>query len=151
MDKQSGKHSFLFSPYNWAGEGKILLNMVEENLRFLANWNVGNKDLAGKIQCVQEIQIHGLSENMRNEISFFDFQPKTFSVEMENQNVGKVIGKGVYDDKNVAWEFRDNELSFEGFENYTLIKEGHYRMYAEYVSSSDQFRTQIQGEIWVRN
>ncbi len=151
MDKQNSKHGFLFFPGKWTGEGKILLNMVEENLKFLADWSIAGKDLAGKVQCVQEIQIQGLSEGMRNEIVFFDFQPKTFSVEMENQNVGKVVGKGVFDEKNVAWEFRNNELNFEGFETYSLIKEGCYRMYAEYVSSSDQFRTQIQGEIWLKN
>lgn len=149
MEPSKFFHNFIFSPGNWKGEGKILLSMVEEDLGFLANWSVLNKDLRGKIQCVQEIQIHGLSENMKNEMSFFDFQPTTFTVEMENPNVGRVKGAGVYDDKLIAWEFRENDLNFEGFESYILQEDGSYFMHGEYFSS-DQFRTQIQGRIWLK-
>ncbi len=143
------QHLFIASPGLWVGEGKIVLNMVEENLKYFAHWNVQNKDLSGKIQCVQEIQIQGLSENMRNELSFYDFQPKTFSVEMENQNVGRIVGTGIFDDRLIAWEFRENDMKFEGYETYILQKDGSYLMKGEYMSS-DQFRTQIEGRIWVR-
>ena len=37
---------------------------------------------------------------------------------MENKNVGRVIGKGVYDEKLLAWEFRDNELKFDRLSQY---------------------------------
>ena len=77
-------HSFILSPGNWFGEGKITLNMVEEELIFNTNWAIQNKDFAGKVSCAQDIQVQGLSENMRNELTFYDFQPKTFSVDMEN-------------------------------------------------------------------
>lgn len=142
------RHNFITTPGLWVGEGKIILNMVEENLKYATNWNILNRDFTGKIQCVQEIQVQGLSENMRNELSFFNFQPKSFSVEMENQNVGRITGKGVFDDKIIAWEFRDNELQFEGYETYLLQEDGSYILKGEYVSS-DQFRTQIEGRIWV--
>jgi hypothetical protein len=125
-----------------------MLNMVEENLKYNSNWNILNRDPAGKIQCVQDIQIQGLSENMRNELSFFDFQGRNFLVEMENQNVGHIIGKGVFDDKLIAWEFRENDLKFEGYETYLLQDDGSYLIKGEYVSS-DQFRTQIEGRIWL--
>ncbi len=140
-------HSFIFSPGTWSGEGKILLNMVEEELIFNTNWAVQNKDFAGKVACAQEIQIQGLSENMRNELSFYDFHAKTFSVDMENQNVGRIVGTGVYDDKMIAWEFRNNEMNFEGYETYILQGDGSYQMKGEYVTS-DQFRTQIEAHIW---
>jgi len=150
MTPKNFPHKFLLSPGDWTGEGKLLLNMVGEDLNFLASWNIPSKDQAGKIQCVQEIQIHGLSESMRNEISFFDFAPNSFCVEMENPNVGRVLGTGTFDDKLIAWEFRENDLNFEGFETYILQEDGSYVMHGEYVSS-DQFRTQIQGKIWVKN
>ena len=35
---------------------------------------------------------------------------------MENQNVGRIVGAGVYDEKQIAWEFRNNDMDFEGFE-----------------------------------
>ncbi|EKE09437.1 MAG: hypothetical protein ACD_16C00172G0001 [uncultured bacterium] len=141
------QHSFIFSPGSWRGEGKILLNMVEEELVFNTNWSVQNKDFSGKVPCAQEIQIQGLSENMRNELSFYNFQNTTFSVDMENQNVGRIAGTGVYDDKMIAWEFRNNEMHFEGYEIYHLQPDGSYHMKGEYVTS-DQFRTLIEAHIW---
>ena len=143
------KHTFIFNPGNWMGEGKITLNMVEEELIFNTNWAVQNKDFAGKVTCAQEILIQGLSENMRNELSFYDFGPKHFTVDMENQNVGRIIGTGVYDENTIAWEFRNNDLNFEGFETYNLQPDGSYRMKGEYITS-DQFRTQIEARIWPR-
>ncbi len=143
-------HSFIFSPGTWVGEGKILLNMVEEELVFNTQWAVQNKDFAGKVACAQEIQIQGLSENMRNELSFYDFQNKSFSVDMENQNVGRIVGTGVYDEKMIAWEFRNNDMNFEGYETYHLQPDGSYHMKGEYVTS-DQFRTMIEARLWLRS
>ncbi|MEI6243160.1 MAG: hypothetical protein WCP39_07140 [Chlamydiota bacterium] len=140
------QHTFIVQPSSWAGEGTITLNMVEENLQFLTRWKVSEVE-EGKITSVQELQIVGVSENMRNELVFFDFTPKSFSLEMENVNIGKVLGTGIYDEKMIAWEFRNNDLNFEGFETYTLQGDGSYLVHAEYVTS-DQFRTQIDGKIW---
>lgn len=140
-------HTFIFSPGNWAGEGKILLNMVEEELVFNTNWNVQARDFSGKVECMQDIQVQGLSENMRNALLFSDFQANTFAVEMENQNVGKIVGTGVYDNKMIGWEFRNNGMNFEGFETYHLQEDGSYLMRGEYVTS-DQFRTQIEARIY---
>jgi hypothetical protein len=141
------KHTFIFNPGTWLGEGKIVLNMVEEELLFNTNWAVQNKDFAGKVTCAQDIQIQGLSEGMRNELSFYDFGPNKFSVDMENQNVGRIVGTGVFDDNMIAWEFRSNDMNFEGFETYLLQPDGSYAMKGEYVTS-DQFRTQIEARIW---
>jgi len=142
------KNLFILKPNTWVGEGKINLNMVEENLIFFTKWIVNKNDSIGKIAAVQEIQVDGISDNMKNELSFYDFSSKSFNVEMENVSIGKVVGYGVYDNKLIAWEFRDNELNFEGYETYHLQKDGSYLMHAEYVTT-DQFRTQIEGRIWV--
>ncbi len=140
-------HSFLLEEGNWTGEGKIALNMVAEELDFVTNWSIQKIDIAGKIRCIQEIQIHGLSENMRNELIFFDFGKEKFCIEMENTNIGKVLGTGILDEKLIAWEFRENDLQFEGLETYTKQEDGSYRMKGEYMST-DQLRTQIEGKIW---
>lgn len=139
-------HGFILSPGTWSGEGKILLNMIEEELMFNTNWIVQQKDFAGKVQCIQEIQIQGLSENMRNELTFYDFQTKQFAVDMENQNIGRIAGSGVLDEKMIAWEFRNSETNFEGYETYTLQDDGSYLMRGEYVTA-DQFRTQIEAHL----
>jgi hypothetical protein len=136
-------HGFILSPGTWSGEGKILLNMIEEELMFNTSWTVQQKDFSGKVQCIQEIQIQGLSENMRNELTFYDFQSKNFTVDMENQNIGRIEGSGVLDEKMIAWEFRNSETNFEGYETYVLQDDGSYLMKGEYVTA-DQFRTQIE-------
>lgn len=141
------KHTFIFSPGSWIGEGKITLNMVEEELFFNTNWFVQNKDFGGKVACAQDIQIQGLSEVMRNELTFYNFDQKNFAVDMENQNVGKIIGTGVVDDQMIGWEFRTQDNSFEGYETYSLQPDGSYHMRGEYVTS-DQFRTKIEARIF---
>jgi hypothetical protein len=140
-------HMFIFSSGTWFGEGKILLNMVEEELIFSTQWGVQTRDFSGKVACVQEIQIQGLTDRMSNNLTFYDFQTKTFSVDMENQNIGRIVGTGVYDEGTIAWEFRNNDMNFEGYETYALQPDGSYRMKGEYVTS-DQFRTQIEARIW---
>lgn len=140
-------HKFIITPGRWAGEGKISLNMVAEELPFTMSWVISEKDASGKIHCVQEVQIQGLSEGMRNELIFSDFSLKEFSVEMENSNVGKVLGTGLVNDKIIAWEFRENDLNFEGFETYKFEKDGSYFIHGEYITT-DQLRTQIEGKIW---
>ena len=69
---------------------------------------------------------------------------------MENQNVGRIVGAGVFDDKMIAWEFRNNDMNFEGYETYVLQVDGSYQMKGEYVTS-DQFRTQIEARIWLQS
>ena len=50
------KHDFIFSPGKWLGEGKIQLNMVDEDLVFFTRWKV-EEETNGEIECVQEIQV----------------------------------------------------------------------------------------------
>lgn len=142
-------HTFIFSPGLWVGEGKIVLNMVEEELFFGTKWSIQNTDFTGKVNCAQDIQIQGLPEQMRNELTFYDFQTKGFQVDMENQNVGRIVGSGIFDEKMIAWEFRNN-ANFEGFETYTLQEDGSYIMKGEYITT-DQFRTQIEARIWLQS
>jgi hypothetical protein len=144
------KHSFIFSPGSWVGEGKILLSMVEEDLHFTTRWAVPVRDFAGQVSCQQHIQIQNYSDKMCNTLTFYDFDQKAFSVQMDNPNIGQVIGKGVFDDKLIAWEFRDVQRNFEGFETYTLQPDGSYLMRGEYVTS-DQFRTQIEARIFLHS
>ncbi len=142
-------HAFIFSPGLWLGEGKITMNMVEEELFFGLKWIIQEGDFAGKVRCSQEIQIQGLGDHMNNELIFYDFLSKGFQVDMENQNVGCIVGNGLCDEKMIGWEFRDN-ANFEGYETYTLQEDGSYVMKGEYITT-DQFRTQIEARIWLHS
>ncbi|HLB53311.1 MAG TPA: hypothetical protein VJK48_06375 [Chlamydiales bacterium] len=150
MDKEPFLHPFIFSAGRWSGEGKIVLNMVDEELLFQTHWSIQHKDFSGKVLCSQDIHIVGLSEEMRNDLTFYDFRAHTFSVDMENPNVGRIVGTGVFDDQMIAWEFRNNEIQFEGYESYALQPDGSYLMKGEYLTS-DQLRTQIEARIWQRS
>jgi hypothetical protein len=131
----------------WLGEGKIVLNMVQEELSFFTRWNIASKDDSGQIECVQEIQVKGLSDIMVNQFIFCNFSQDSFTIELENQAMGKVIGSGIISDKVIGWEFRLDELGFEGFEFYEKQPDDSYLMHAEY-STTDQFRTSIKGKVW---
>jgi hypothetical protein len=140
-------HQFILNPNAWLGEGKIQLSMVDEELGFITRWNVMPPDASGRVESVQEIQVKGLSDIMINQFVFFDFAPTRFSIELENQALGKIVGTGLINDKVIAWEFRVPELGFEGFEFYEKETETSYLMRAEYATR-DQFRTLIRGKVW---
>lgn len=142
------KHPFIFTPNSWLGEGRIQLNMVEDELAFFTRWNAASPNASGHIECVQEIQVKGLSDIMINHFVFYDLTPTTFAVDLENQALGKVVGTGVINDGVIGWEFRVPDIGFEGFEFYEKQSDGSYLMRAEYATS-DQFRTLIKGKVWV--
>lgn len=142
-----GKHGFIFDAGKWLGEGKITLNMMDEELPFYTKWRVPTSDDIGRIECVQEIQIAGVADLMLNEFAFYDRSKDAFNIELENQSLGKVVGKGMIKDHLIGWEFRLNNLGFEGFEFYEKEGEDSYLMHAEY-STTDEFRTVIHGRIW---
>lgn len=143
------QHPFLLAPGSWLGQGKIQLNMVAEELAYFTRWNVGSQDGEGRIVSNQEIQVKGLSDIMNNEFIISNLNQGEFSIELENQALGKVTGKGVINDKVIAWEFRVEEIGFEGFELYEKQDDKNYLMRAEYATS-DQFRTTIQGRVWLQ-
>jgi hypothetical protein len=143
------KHPFILTPGNWIGEGRITLSMVEEELSFHTRWNVPPHN-KGRIESKQEIQISSLSDIMQNQFVFYDITAKSFAIELENQSLGKVVGKGMINDYLIGWEFRLDHLGFEGFEFYEKSDlPDTYLMHAEYATNDD-FRTVIHGKIWLK-
>lgn len=141
------QHAFLFNSGIWLGQGTIQLNMVTEELAFFTRWSVENKDNSKGIACEQEIQIKGFADMTRNKFIISNIEHGEFVIDLENQAVGKIQGKGLINDKIIAWEFRINDIGFEGFELYERQEDQSYLLRAEYATT-DQFRTLIQGRIW---
>lgn len=121
--------------------------MVEEELDFMTRWSLGAQDAEGMIPAEQEVQIKGMNDIMHNKFIITDITSTTFMIELENAALGTIVGKGVIKEDLIAWEFRDNELEFEGFEFYEKQEDGSYLMRAEYATS-DHYRTTIRGKIW---
>jgi len=136
----------MFLPGKWFGEGKICLNMLNEELSFFTRWTVGQEE-QGYIESTQEIQVKGLSDVMVNYFNISDRHPASFSIFMENHAVGNVQGTGIIDKTLIGWEFRAQEQGFEGFEYYEKQLDGSYLVRGEF-STVDQLRTTIQGRIW---
>lgn len=142
-------HLFILSPGHWLGEGKICLNKLDEELFFFTRWKVEKKE-SGLIECIQEIQIKGMSDVMVNHFFFSEFSSHDFSVLMENHAVGKVTGKGFIHSDRIGWEFRVKEIGFEGFEFYEKQSDEQYNVHGEFSTSDagDELRTIVRGKIW---
>jgi hypothetical protein len=141
-------HDFLFQAGKWIGEGRVTFSASPEHVHFYTKWEINPlEDL--QIHCQQRVEMRGVEENVFNKLVISEITSKTFSIEFENEMMGKVQGKGVIDDTTVAWEFHGKE-GIEGFEVYELQENGDYMLHAEYATE-DQYRTIIDGRIWKKS
>lgn len=138
---------FLFQPGEWLGAGQVSFSMSPDVLHFRTRWQISPPD-EGAVSCTQTVEIVG-GDRL---VNMFEIVPEDnadrFHVVLENDELGTFEGSGLFDEKMVAWEFRDKGV-FEGFEVYKRVEDDEYTMHAEYVSS-DQTRTMIRGRIWRR-
>lgn len=141
---------FIFEPGIWLGEGQIKLSISNEVLRFVMKWKVEAPKENGVIKSTQEVQIHGVSEPMFNRFAFSAPSEEQFRVQLESDNIGKVVGEGICRPNKIAWQFRAQNGGFEGFEMYELMDDGKYFMHAEYLAQ-EEFKTLIQGKIWKKS
>jgi hypothetical protein len=139
------EHEFIFKPGIWVGEGRVTFSASPEKVRFYTKWEIKNKK-DKSIVCNQQVEMEGGESNVFNTFIFSEIQSNSFNVELSNELLGNVKGKGVIDAKTIAWEFRGHP-EFEGFEVYELQDNGDLMLHAEY-SSIDQIRTIIDGRIW---
>lgn len=140
-----GNFDFIFKPGLWVGEGKVTFSASPETVRFYTKWTI-EKEKDKQIVCQQHVEMEGGDSNVYNTFIFSNLLPTSFSVELVNELLGSVQGKGLIDGKTIAWEFRGHP-EFEGFEVYEMQDSGDYMLHAEY-SSIDQIRTIIDGRIW---
>lgn len=136
---------FIFTPGFWLGEGKISFSASPEFIKFYTKWQI-TEEAPGIMAATQVVEMHGMEEQVINTFTFKDISSTTFTVFLENNLVGSVVGKGIRDGHTIAWEFR-NQSIFEGFEVYEQQENGDYFLHAEY-GSPDQFRTIVEGLIW---
>lgn len=139
-------HTFIFTPGTWLGEGKIGFSASSEEIPFYTRWIIQEEASNGTIICDQTVEMVESSEKVNNRLTISQITPLAFQIQLENDLVGKVSGKGVIDAKTIAWELREHS-GFEGFEVYEIQENGEYTFHAEYASS-ENFRTIIDGRIW---
>ena len=146
-------HVFLLSPSHWIGEGKITFSAASDVLKFYTRWIIAPPSGEGKqlteVLSTQDVEMQGGEDQIKNRFILSNVTPHTFDIQLENELVGIIQGKGIIDLKKIAWEFRGYP-TFEGFEVYELQDNGDYLFHAEYVSP-DQFRSTIDGRIWQKS
>lgn len=140
-------HTFILQPGNWLGEGKVTFTASPECLRFYTRWEISDNE-GGIVACKQQVEMQDEGDTINNALLFSGFDQSSFVIELTNDILGTVKGKGKIDSKNIAWEFRSQD-AFEGFEVYELQPSGEYIFHAEYASP-EQFRTIIDGKIWLK-
>lgn len=121
--------------------------MAAEPLKFYTRWDTKKNGKKGLISATQEVQISEVPEMMINQFKIVEQTGNHFTIELENASLGKIQGTGIIKEGIIAWEFRNGEIGFEGFEFYEVQEDGTYLMRAEY-STPDHFRTIIRGKIW---
>ncbi|SCA62688.1 Uncharacterized protein SCG7086_AC_00300 [Chlamydiales bacterium SCGC AG-110-P3] len=140
-------HDFIFTTGEWLGKGQVAFSASEDTIRFNTLWQVVKAD-GGDISLHHEVELVGVPEKVVNELEVSSVTSSGFAICLSNDMIDKVHGKGIIEDRRIAWEFR-GKPGFEGFEIYNLCDDGSYEVHAEYLSS-DQFRTIIDGHIWKR-
>ncbi|CDR34813.1 hypothetical protein [Criblamydia sequanensis] len=145
---ESLKHpNFIFQPSTWLGEGKISFSTSPEEIRYYSKWMI-DPMVEGRITIRQIVEMDGVEDHVENEFVVSNIKEGRFNIEISNESIGIVPGKGVYETDKIAWEFQ-GEL-FHGFEVYHAKSKDEYALHAEY-SSEDFFRTIIKGRIWLKS
>ena len=116
------QHDFIFKPGVWIGEGRMIFSSSPEPIRFYTKWHISPIE-QDTIVCRQAVEMQGVEEHVKNAFRFYDLVESSFSVELDNELFGTLVGKGIIDPKIIAWEFRLTE-EFEGFEVYELQENG---------------------------
>lgn len=143
------KEFFIFAPGQFLGEGKITFSTSPQFLKFYTRWQI-EKEASGLITASQVVEIQGEEvEKTVNTFTFKEIDQNSFVVILENELIGSVCGKGIKDEKTIAWEFREGGV-LEGFEVYEKQERGDCFLHAEYGQGA-QFRTIIEGLIWKKN
>lgn len=119
--------------------------MAEDELPFTMHWNISPSENE-KINFHQIVEVENFNDPLSNNFSLSSVTSNNFTITLENNLVGKVEGKGIYDDKIIAWEFRNASEGFEGYEIYELQPDGSYKMRAEFMGGED-YRTFVVGSI----
>lgn len=140
---------FIFTPGTWIGEGKISFSASPEFIKFYTKWEISQADL-NQLKATQTVEMQGVEEHVINVFTFYDITATSFAVQLENNVVGSILGTGLIASNVIAWEFRGSPTTFEGFEVYERQENGDFSLHAEY-SSTDQFRTLIEGLIWKKS
>ncbi len=138
-------HAFIFQLGQWSGEGLLSFSMADDQIPFKTRWRI-EEEKNGIIAFSQTLEVDGYTDHMKNVFKIWDVREGHFLIELSNELIGTVQGKGVVNESVIAWEFKSKGQPFEGFEIYEKKEEGVYQFKAEFTSGNN-LHTFVQGMI----
>lgn len=147
----SNTHTFIFTPGEWIGHGKVTISGSKEAIQFITKWIISPKE-KGIIRAEQTVEKQGFDDILVNRFQFSDVDKKVFSVKLENEVIGdERQGKARIDDNSIFWAFEEigegETVGVAGVEMYTQQSEDDYTLHAEYFLD-ETHRTIVEGHIW---
>lgn len=147
-------HTFILTPGEWIGHGKIMISGAKEEIPFITKWKILPIE-NGIIIAEQIVEKHGVADVLLNRFRFTNFSVKKFDVYFENDVISDIVlGKGKYDECSILWAFQtigeDSQAGLSGAEMYFQQSEDEYHLKAEYFLD-EEHRTLIEGQIWRKN
>lgn len=140
------EHAFIFTKGIWLGEGLIRFSGSSEEISFYTKWEV-EEIQNGIILLNQKVEMQGIDQKTANAHIITPSDNDNFSIEISNETLDKVKGKGVCTPTIITWEFNVPDV-LEGFEIFEKETDPHlYNFHAEYAST-EFFKTIIDGKIW---
>lgn len=137
-------NDFIFIPGIWLGEGKITFNTSNDHIKFYVKWEITEDD--DTLKATQTIEMNGVEEHVINHFVFSEIKPTSFLVTLESEAIGLVKGKGLRNERLIAWEFPIEE-GLQGFEVYEKQNNGDFSFHAEYGGPND-FLSLVEGLLW---
>lgn len=135
----------------WLGQGTLTFSYSSEKIPFYTKWIV-DPIHQGVIRAQQHVVKQGENETLVNDFSFAAITEGSFTVELKNEAINCVRGKGTVEDQRIFWTyyttiFSEEFEAFRGFEAYQLQENGEYLFHAEYTSTGE-YITIVSGRIW---
>jgi hypothetical protein len=144
------KHELFFGGcYTWLCQGKIKINVVQDELSFCARWVV-SKSEESEVICTQEIEVEGMEDKIENKLHITNIKDGKFDIVVQNDIWGEATGTGRIYPEKIAWEVRKHGPGFEGLEIYSLAEDGKYTIRSDFMTPNE-YRSHIEGAIWKKS
>ena len=137
-------NDFVFTPGIWLGQGKISFASSSEFIKFYTKWVI-TQEIPNVMKAVQVVELFDVEEPVINTFMLTEITPTKFTIQLESNSVGAVMGTGLRSESVIAWEFTGQDR-LEGFEVYEKQENGDYYLRAEY-GNSENYRAFVEGLI----
>ncbi len=129
------------------GPGYLLLEPEKEKIAFTLKWSLIEESIkAEELEFIEEILCAGHSLPLINHYYFKRLNQRDFSLTMENDEIGRVEGKGFFDKEFVGFEITDRELRLHATQYYHYMGDGQWTMQSK-LTINDEDISSLQARL----